>query len=92
MLLQSTFEIARSVSQLNQASKFTTNSGAEVPKATIVRPIIRLDIPNFLATEEAHSTNISAHFISIINHKIRLQNVIKFSIKKNIFNNITHIV
>lgn len=34
----------------NVATNVTTNSGKEVPNATIVRPITSLDIPNFLAS------------------------------------------
>ena len=33
------------------ATKFTTSSGVEVPKATIVNPIIKSDTRNFLAKE-----------------------------------------
>jgi hypothetical protein len=40
------------------------NSGADVPKATMVKPITVVDIPKLFAKDEAPSTKISAHFIS----------------------------
>ena len=45
----------------------TANSGALVPKATIVSPISIFDTLKFFATLLAPSTNISAPFISTIN-------------------------
>jgi hypothetical protein len=45
------------------ANTFTNNSGVDVPKATIVKPIIMLEILNFRAIDEAPSTNIPAPFI-----------------------------
>jgi len=77
ILLHNIFDIAKSVSQEKADIIFTTNSGALVPNATIVKPITSEEIQNFLATDEAQSTNISAHLISIVNHIIR--------IKKSIF-------
>ena len=44
----------------------TSISGAEVPKATIVRPINRGDMPRWLAVAEAPSTKRSALQISRI--------------------------
>jgi hypothetical protein len=43
----------------------TTNSGAEVPIATTVSPIARLEMLNFFAIEEAPLTRKSAPFISM---------------------------
>ena len=45
----------------------TASSGADVPKATIVSPIIIFGILKFCAIEDAPSTNKSAPFISSIN-------------------------
>jgi hypothetical protein len=42
-------------------------SGAEVPKATIVRPIIRGEIPRLRAKPDAPNTNLSAPQINPIN-------------------------
>ena len=47
--------------------KLTINSGIEVPKATTVSPIAKLDILNFLAMEEEPLTRKSAPLISITN-------------------------
>lgn len=58
-----TFHSASSVCHLKPESTFTNNSGAEVPKATIVRPITKGEIPNFFARWEAHTTKISAPLI-----------------------------
>ena len=60
ILLPSTLDKASSVCPLKAAIIFMANSGAEVPKATMVNHIIRADIPNFLAKELAHFTSISA--------------------------------
>jgi hypothetical protein len=65
MFDQTIFQIAIAVFQSNALITFITNSGAEVPKATIVNQITNEEIQNFLATELAQSTSISAHFISI---------------------------
>ena len=48
----------------------TAASGALVPIATIVRPMISSEIPNFLAKPEAPSTKKSAPFIRNINPTI----------------------
>lgn len=45
-------------------STFTTNSGEEVPKATIVNPMTRLEIFFFFATAEAPPTSQLAPKIS----------------------------
>ena len=63
ILLQTIFEIARSVLPLNADNIFTTSSGADVPKATIVNQIISGDIPKRFATLDAPSTKKSAHWI-----------------------------
>jgi hypothetical protein len=47
--------------------KEMASSGADVPKATIVRPITDAGIFKFLAKDEAPSTKKSAHFIRIKN-------------------------
>jgi len=61
------FPIASSSSQSRAENAFTKSSGALVPSATIVRPITSGATQKFLASHEAHSTRISAHFISAIN-------------------------
>ena len=48
----------------------TTNSGADVPKATMVKPIARSDTLNFLAKEEAPSTRAFAPKIKQINPRM----------------------
>jgi hypothetical protein len=48
------------------ANIFTNNSGVDVPKATIVRPITRSEILNLLAMEEAPSIIIEAPLINKI--------------------------
>jgi hypothetical protein len=40
-----------------EATTLTTNSGAEVPKATMVSPMAKSDILYFFAKAEAPSTN-----------------------------------
>lgn len=47
---------------------FTTNSGAEVPNATMVSQITISEIENFFANAEAPSTSRSAHLMSKKNH------------------------
>lgn len=47
------------------------SSGMEVPKATIVRPMTRLEMPSFFAREEAPRTRISAQPIKIARPNIR---------------------
>lgn len=50
---------------------FTTSSGAEVPKATIVSPITISEMLNLFAVDEAPETNISAPLIKNTNPKIK---------------------
>lgn len=47
------------------ARTLTVSSGMEVPKATTVRPMTRLEIPNFFALDAEPETRKSAPFISI---------------------------
>ena len=49
------------------ANTFTISSGAEVPKATIVKPIAISEIDSFLASDDAPSIKKSAHLIRITN-------------------------
>lgn len=65
------FPIVIPVAPLRLAEILTTNSGAEVPNATIVSPIIRSEILSFLAIEEAPSTKRSAPLMRIINQIIK---------------------
>jgi hypothetical protein len=58
------FQTAKSVFQRIAETTFTTNSGAEVQKATIVNQITIGGILNFTAIVDAHFTSKSAHFIS----------------------------
>ncbi len=67
MLEPTTFHRASSVSPLSAEKIFTNNSGALVQNATIVKPITRGEIPKRTASEEAHDTRTSAHFMSITN-------------------------
>ena len=48
-------------------------SGAEVPKATMVSPIINGDTPRFRAKAEAPNTNLSAPQISPINPRTMMR-------------------
>ena len=57
MLLPKIFPIAISVAPLNAEKIFTVNSGADVPKATMVKPTTISEIPNFFAIADAPSTN-----------------------------------
>jgi hypothetical protein len=66
------FQIAIAVFHSNALITFTTSSGAEVPKATMVRPITSPLIQNFFAIELAQSTSISAHLIRRTNHIIKI--------------------
>jgi len=66
-----TFQRASSVCHFNAENTFTKSSGADVPKATIVRPITRGDIQSLLAIEDAPETRISAHLINTIKPIIR---------------------
>lgn len=61
------FPRARSVCPLRAERILTNNSGAEVPKATTVRPITSGGIPKVFAIEEAPPTKIFAPLISKIN-------------------------
>jgi hypothetical protein len=54
------FPTAISLLPFIAAVKLTTSSGSDVPKATIVRPMIRVETPNFFAMEEAPRTRMSA--------------------------------
>lgn len=60
-----TFHKASSVCHLNQERTFTKSSGAEVPNATIVKPITKEEIQKVFAILEAHVTSISAPLIRI---------------------------
>jgi len=61
------FHNAKSVCPFHTDIIFTKNSGAEVPKATTVSPIIKLESQNFAAIPDAPSISISAHLIRKIN-------------------------
>jgi len=67
MLLPKIFPIARSAAPEVLANKFTTNSGIDVPNATIVRPITIAGTFHLFAREEAHSTSKSAPLMSAKN-------------------------
>ena len=58
----------------NAAVTLTAASGALVPIATIVNPIIIEGTLNFFAIDEAPSTNTSAPFISNANPIIKIKN------------------
>lgn len=64
MLLPSTFPIAISVLPDMLAKMLTISSGAEVPNATMVKPITIDEILSFLAIEDDPSTSKSAPLIS----------------------------
>lgn len=51
---------------LYEAIELTTNSGAEVPKETMVNPIIKSDTLYFLASADAPSTNQLAPNINAV--------------------------
>ena len=70
MLLPMTFPNTISVDPLDSACSDTANSGALVPKATMVSPIKTLDTLKFWAVDEAPSTKISAPFIKNIKPNI----------------------
>lgn len=67
ILDHTTFHNARSVSHLSAEKTFTKSSGAEVQKATMVKPITSGEIPYLVARLLAQLTSISAHLIKIIN-------------------------
>jgi hypothetical protein len=50
------FSKTMSESPLNEATELTINSGADVPKATIVNPITKSEILFYFANHEAPST------------------------------------
>ena len=56
ILLPTTFPMAIPGEPPVEAIMFTASSGAEVPKDTTVKPIIRSDIFNFFAIDEAPLT------------------------------------
>ncbi len=60
ILLPTILPKARSAVPLKAPKRFTTSSGAEVPKATTVRPTTKGEIPNLTETEEAPLTSKSA--------------------------------
>ncbi len=60
MLLPTTFPTARAALPRAAASRLTTSSGAEVPKATTVRPMITGRMRRARARLEAPLTNPSA--------------------------------
>ena len=60
MLLPTTLPIASPALPLKEERKLMTNSGAEVPKATMVSPITRLEMLKRLATEAAPSVKAFA--------------------------------
>jgi hypothetical protein len=62
ILLHNIFQIAMSVLLFTDANTFTTNSGADVQKATIVNQITIFEMRNFFATADDQSTSKSAHF------------------------------
>lgn len=71
ILLPTTFPRAISLFSCILAKRLTISSGIEVPKATIVRPITRLEMPSFFASEEAPRTRISAQPIRIARPNMR---------------------
>jgi len=66
-----TFQRASPVCPFIAENIFTKSSGALVPKATIVSPITRDDIPNLFAILDAPLTKKSAPLIKTINQTIR---------------------
>lgn len=69
ILLPTIFPIAKSVFPDKLEKIFTTSSGMEVQKDTIVSPMTILEILNLLAMDDAPSTNKSAPLIKMINPK-----------------------
>ena len=63
ILLPKILPMAMSVFPWMLAIMLTINSGADVPNATMVSPITKDEMPNFLATEEAPSTKKLAPLI-----------------------------
>lgn len=60
VLLQTTFPMAMSVLPFNAAVRLTTSSGAEVQKATTVKPMTMGATPARFESEAAHLTRASA--------------------------------
>jgi hypothetical protein len=58
-----TFAIAISLLPFKAAVTLTAASGALVPNATIVKPIIKVGTLKILAIDEEPTTNVSAPFI-----------------------------
>ena len=56
-----------SESPLNEATELTTNSGADVPKATIVNPMTKSETLFFFANDDAPSTSQFAPKIKLAN-------------------------
>ncbi len=75
ILLPSTFPIVIPVAPLRLELTFTTSSGAEVPKATMVSPMIISEIQNFFANEEEPSTRRSAPLIRKIKPRRKRRSV-----------------
>jgi hypothetical protein len=69
ILLHTIFPIAISDCFLSEAITEVTSSGADVPKATIVRPIIDSGTSNAVAIPTAEFTNKSAPTQSQTSHK-----------------------
>lgn len=70
ILLPKIFPMAIPESPFRLELMFTTSSGAEVPKATIVSPITISEMLNLLAVEDAQLTSISAPLIKNTNPRI----------------------
>ena len=68
-----TFPTAISLLSAREADKLTASSGALVPKATMVSPMMMVGIRSSLATEELPSTKKSAPLIS--NTKPAISNI-----------------
>ena len=81
LLLPITFPKTMSDWWSKEAIELTTNSGADVPKATIVNPIAKSEILFFFAREEAPLTIQSAPFIK--NRKPTIINMLEITIDIN---------
>ena len=64
------FPKAMSELPLMLAKVLTINSGIEVPKATIVKPITKVEMPYFLAIDDEPSISMSAPFNKKMKPKI----------------------
>ena len=82
MLLPTMLPIVMSALPLAAAVILTAASGALVPMATIVKPIISCGIPNFVAIPAAPSTNQSEPFTRQTKPKTNNANCNNISIKK----------